>query len=1093
MPLHGPRPAPAKRASVTPHPPASSLDHPPALRSRWTFLDRPAPDLSLSLSDASGARAHESLPERASGFAVDSKRDSQGLAGSGAAAASVDEFGLLRADLASRYGQSRTASYGSRFLAVENSFNRSGSSAPDSFVDPYMAPPRPASTGGEPTSPPYASAPPHSLQVDLAGRPLPADPPAVDPFSTAVARQPSLTAKQAKWRLSTASGLSLPFKRSQEDLTTGSAPSSRGYWDTTLDLTGSTFASGSSALPDATQERPGPRPVQPRPSNLDMPSLPPRCYSPEPLSASRRLSTASRSSTSTSILEFPELLEGEEGFYHLPISPARPRQSTTSPFHLAEGSAGTDLSFPLPPTATIAPSSIFDRAAGSSFHDSHIHALTPSPTFSLPSSAPPPTPPPPLPEFVSVFLDPIALPQSELPPSDWRKSHVRQVDSVSSSIAAAPLRQSLRHRASGALQREKEASTQDEKERRSTDWLEGVAATSGSSTGSSKLRWADRAGPGWSLKFEKQPRGTSLQSRRNVKGSSLLSSRRARIAAAVLVVVALLLIVGLATGLTRKAASAALTNSCSCLHGGNAEPTTDGGCSCSCPAGWGGTSCHLDATCANGVAQGLLDVAAHSSDLWQPTVDLARLPNVLNRYILPTSSSASCASQLALLEVPSLSVSTYPTRLAWTEAALVHTLALTESNSSLSQLRPFASGLDFAQYGDEPASKPNSNYEAIVGGYTWDLATMQRTVQNVSWIAAVKPDTATAAMIAAAPQSAAALDTVTNNALAASKQRSTALAHYWNDTLGLSPAQLKSFRQAVQAADILIPFDASSTTLQSTGQSSLPLALACQSDLVVGVVAKINEVEAVVFGLDNVTTAENATCQDRPVYGLLNLLHLAQPFASSDMRLDTSQQALVLSSSSALSDRASVHAGDTLVAGPSAPASTTVSAPLSIEHFGLLSSATSAIDHVLFDYLTLLPVSTAQALVDYILSSPTSPPPSSSPLLSTTVPPLEVQVWGGVKAGDVARIVSGLTVSSSNDTLFFGSSAGDALRSWASGATTSGMTIEWALNAETSGVARDSSIGGSAAFEQVWADAKKGRWTTAQQVWATLGKAGLVG
>ncbi|BGP31378.1 hypothetical protein JCM10296v2_003142 [Rhodotorula toruloides] len=1089
MPLYGPPLPPTERASVTPHPPAPSSDHAPALRSRWTFLDRPTPDLSLSLSDASGAHAHEALPE----LAVDSKGDSRGLAESDAAAALVDEFGLLRADLASRYGQSGTASYGSRFLAVENSFNRSGSSAPDSFIDPYMTPPQPATTSRDAPSLPYATAPPHSPQVDLAGRPLPADPPAVDPFSTAVARQPSLTAKQAKWRLSAASGLSLPFKRSQEDMTTGSAPSSRRYWDTTLDLTASTSASGSSAPPDTPQERPGPRPVQPRPANLDMPSLPPRCYSPEPLSASRRFSTASHSSASTSVLEFPELLGREEGFYHLPVSPARPRQSTTSPFHFAEGSAGTDLSFPLPPTATFAPSSIFDRAAGSSFHDSHIYALTSSPTFSLPSSAPPPTPPPPLPEFVSVFLDPVALPQGELPPSDWRKSHVRQVDSVSSSIAAAPLRQSLRQRASGAPQREKQASMQDEKERRTTDWLEGVAATSGSSTGSSKLRWADRAGPGWSLKFEKRPRRDSLNGRRVVKKSSLLGSRRARIAAAVLVVVALLLVVGLATGLTRKAASAALAKPCSCLHGGKAEQTMDGGCLCSCPAGWGGTSCHLDAACTNGVAQGLLDVAARSFNLWQPTVDLSRLPTALNRYILPISSSASCASQLALLEVPSLALSTYPNRLAWTEAALVHTLALTESNSSLSQLRTFASGLDFAQYGDEPASKPNSNYEAIVGGYTWDLTTMQRTVQNVSWTTAVKPDAATAGTVAAAPQSAVALDTITNNALAASKQRSTALAHYWNDTLGLSPAQLKSFRQAVQAADILIPFDASSTILQNIVQSSLPLAIACQPDLAADVVARVNQVEAGVFGLDNVTTAETAMCQDRPIYGSLSLLQLAQPLASSDTRSNTPQQALVLSSSSTLLDRTSVHAGETFAAASSASTSTTASSPVSIEHFGLLSSAASAIDHVLFDYLTLLPVSTAQALADYVLSSSTSPPPSSSPLLSTGLPPLEIQVWGGINAANVDKVVSGLNVSSSNDTLFFGSSAGDALRSWALDNTTSGMTIEWALNAETSGVVRDSSIGGSAVFEQVWADAKRGRWTTAQQVWAALGKAGLVG
>lgn len=866
----------APQTAATARPP--SLDGPPAARSRWTFLDRPAPDLSFSLRNARGADLGDApLGARST--------DSQRTDGTGmdAAGASVDEFGLLSAELASRYGQSRTTSYGSRFLAVDNSFNRSGSSAPDSFVDPYMAPPSNPPTKRDGVQRPPLHRPP---RLDLAGRPLPSAPPAADPFSAAVARQPSLTAKQARWRLSATSGLSLPFKRSQEDLTMESAASSRGYWDTTLDLTASTSASAHFSSSNATQERPGPQPIQSRPHNLDMPSVPPRCYSPEPLSvrlrkgdfgrslltfdfagqANRRYSTASRSSTSP-VQELPELLEDEEGFYHSPVSPARPRQSTASPFHFGEGSAGTDLSFPLPPTATIAGSSLFDRAAGSSFHDSHLNALTPSPTFSLPSSAPPPTPPPPLPEFVSVFLDPIALPPGELPPSDWRKSHIRQVDSISSSVAVAPLRQSLRHRASGALLRDKADSGLGEKKRRTTDWVAGVATATESASSSRKFRWAERAGPGWALKFEKGARSGHSTRQRNAGGLSIFGSRRARVAAIVLVVVALLLIVGLATGLSRKAAAAALATKCSCMHGGKANPAPDGGCLCSCSAEWGGTSCHLNATCVNGVAQGLLDIATQSSELWQPTVDFARLPTVLDQYILSSpSSSTSCASQLALFEISSLSASTYPNRLSWTEAALVHTLALTESNSSLTQLRTFASGLDFAQYGDEPASKPNSNYEAIVGGCTWDLAAMQRSVQNVSWTAAVKPDSTTTTTLGDLPQSAAALESITNNALAAAKQRTTALAHYWDDTLGFSSAQLKSFRQAVQAAEILIPFDASSTPLQDDVQSSLPLAITCQPDLDADVVARINNVEAGVFGLDNITSTGNATCQVRSMF-----------------------------------------------------------------------------------------------------------------------------------------------------------------------------------------------------------------------------------
>ncbi|BGP15444.1 hypothetical protein JCM10213_005055 [Rhodosporidiobolus nylandii] len=158
-------------------------------------------------------------------------------------------------------------------------------------------------------------------------------------------------------------------------------------------------------------------------------------------------------------------------------------------------------------------------------------------------------------------------------------------------------------------------------------------------------------------------------------------------------------------------------------------------------------------------------------------------------------------------------------------------------------------------------------------------------------------------------------------------------------------------------------------------------------------------------------------------------------------------------------------------------------------------------DHVLFDYLSLVAVPVAQALVAYVLSGSSSPPNASSAgelfaaVQAAEVPSMEVALWGGMSFGDIDFARSGLSSppnSSSTPSSFFGSVAGDAFRAWAltpSSASPALSRIEWVDSAEDAAVAGDTNVGGNAAFEKVWS-APGG---SASRAWAQLKSAGVVG
>ncbi|GAA5994441.1 uncharacterized protein JCM10292_002068 [Rhodotorula paludigena] len=772
---------------------------------------------------------------------------------------------------------------------------------------------------------------------------------------------------------------------------------------------------------------------------------------------------SSASPASLSALSLQCLTRSDDGFYRLPLTP-----SVNSAKQGARSREGTsDLSFPLPPLPDAA-ALLLDRAAaaqatgGGSLYGSSSGGATPSPTYSLPSSPPPSSAPPNLPDFVSVFVNPAPSGRSTdlvsrntypLVPLSPRPipSHVRQLDSISSSVLSPPrASQHLRRRFlpltdTHPLPDERhepierpdidegfETASIVAKKRRTEAWLSALPpasqppdapserATIGAGSLRSGLGWLARARPGWAITSEGRDwsgeklsdsgdsghRGParSVASRRGGWTKALPTSRKARITLAVTLVVVLLLAVGLATGLTRRSASHASSVNFKCENGGRARASSDGRCFCACPDAWGGTSCHLDATCIDvgggadrPVAQGVLDVAASASELWKPGVNTTRLATVLHEYILPTSPSSTgttCQSQLSLLALPSLSFSAFPSRLRWTESALLHTLALTESNSSLAQFRTFASSLSFSQFGDAPATFPSTNYQLVAGGYLFDLATLERSVRaEQTWEKVVDPPSEAVALIG--PASLAALDRMSAQASAAHAQRSRALEHYWADTLALKEETLDAFRAAVKAAKVVVP-------VGEVDGVQRGVAIACRTGLSADEAERINEVEGGIFGLANIQ-ARDATCTDRPIHGMLNLLNrplLSSANSSSSLSVTSIVQ-------NTISSRLTYHAGALLSplslaeAFPSSPSGP--SAPATPERIGLAPK----LDHVLLDYLFLLSsLDAARELVQYLTQEPAAIDPPDGrdfPVLAAVRdeewPVLEVQLWGGWVAG----------------------------------------------------------------------------------------------
>lgn len=296
-------------------------------------------------------------------------------------------------------------------------------------------------------------------------------------------------------------------------------------------------------------------------------------------------------------------------------------------------------------------------------------------------------------------------------------------------------------------------------------------------------------------------------------------------------------------------------------------------------------------------------------------------------------------------------------------------------------------------------------------------------------------------------------------------QRQTALKTYWTSVLLQRPQDLAAFKAALSVSPVLLPFNASSPSIRTLySTSSFPPPLACFPNLTSEIQQQINSVETGIFGLQpiaNTTSKFDTPCyQDRPVYGVLDVLRLRLPFL--DPQTSTAKQAVVLTRDA--NPRVVLSNGLKFSTLPgSAP--TITSSQLDARQYGTLS----LFDHVILQYLTSMPdVNTASALVSFVLGAATNssiPPDKSSPLFRSlqSIPFLEVAVFGDVGPPDLTSTIASFTTSS--DSLFFGSADGTALRNWTI-ETVSGPVV-WTENATSPLVVRDSSLGNTA-ISQTW-------------------------
>jgi len=292
------------------------------------------------------------------------------------------------------------------------------------------------------------------------------------------------------------------------------------------------------------------------------------------------------------------------------------------------------------------------------------------------------------------------------------------------------------------------------------------------------------------------------------------------------------------------------------------------------------------------------------------------------------------------------------------------------------------------------------------------------------------------------------------------------MTNYWQNVLGQDPSKFLTFVSLLISSPVFIPFDANGragntstfTLLTNSSTAPFPPPLSCYPGLSQSQFQLISTLETSVFGLSPPTTQSNfddSCFPDRPIYGILNILHLRLPFQDSQVG---PKQAAILSRDAF--SRVVVYNGEVL---SGLPTSNTSSIPTTDpRQFGTLGH----INHVLLDFFRAIPdITVATQLVNYVLSFPATPP-SNDTLLGkslSTIPTLEVAVFGSVIPSDVDGVVSSFTTPSGG--LFFGTDQSLAVRDWAIVAAQSMVT--WTEFANSPTIVNDNSFTDDA-FNAVW-------------------------
>lgn len=296
--------------------------------------------------------------------------------------------------------------------------------------------------------------------------------------------------------------------------------------------------------------------------------------------------------------------------------------------------------------------------------------------------------------------------------------------------------------------------------------------------------------------------------------------------------------------------------------------------------------------------------------------------------------------------------------------------------------------------------------------------------------------------------------------------------NYWQSTLRRQSNDLQTFRAALNASPILLPFDATSASVTSllstaTPPTLFPPPLACYPSLNTTSLDRLNAVELGIFNMSTVTS-QSQFSQDcfpnHPVYGVLDVLQLRLPFLDSET--GHPKQAALLQPT--VSPRAIVYIGELL----SSLVASSEGVPLTPQQqnprrFGALDN----FDHVIYHYLLAMPNSTvANALVDYVLGTPNAPPAGNSLLFESldAIPVIEVSVFGSIQSSDIASVPSSFTVDAGS--LFFGSDTGSTLRKWCIDGINS--TLVWAQSATSPQVVREGNLT-DMVFEKIWSVASQ--------------------
>ncbi|KAI0788544.1 hypothetical protein C8Q75DRAFT_719680 [Abortiporus biennis] len=498
-----------------------------------------------------------------------------------------------------------------------------------------------------------------------------------------------------------------------------------------------------------------------------------------------------------------------------------------------------------------------------------------------------------------------------------------------------------------------------------------------------------------------------------------------------------------------------------------------------CPANFAGASCTLDATCVctssaagqcNQLAQNLVDLIPTLNAAFNASFN----PDSLGTSIWQAQGSPpgdSCAAQASLVDVaPTLDVTQSPSRVQWTQAALLWNLAQSQSLSDTSKLQKFVLAADWKSLSamDGPTSEGGDNFATQVSGFIFDFAAQTVVAPSITFISDGQPSQEQVGKVNSATQ--VVLDRLYTTAQAYDLQQTTALSKYWTSVLQQKSIDLSQFVSTVIGSEILLPFDATSSpgthplAAQLTNSSSIPFPppLTCYPGLNKSTLDEINSFESLVFGLPAASSASqfDPTCYPtRPVYGVLDILRLRLPF--TDTRGGLAKQAAVLSRD--VSPRAIIYSGEMLSALPGASTipnvNSTTTAP---GRFGTLNH----VHHVLYQYLSSIPdVNVAIALARYILTSPAVPPDINSLIVKNldSIPSLEIAVLGTVDPTDVTSTVS--SFSTPSGALFFGTDQSLALRQWSITATQS--FVAWSELATSPKVVRDKSFTDNT-FNSVW-------------------------